>query len=310
MNRIGKSVIKPVHPPASALGRRVATGLGLALSLAAWGGAALRGQELVVPNALAEQDGNTQSTTPGDDNQAGIRIQYMLDASQFQALSGPAYLTGFASRPDRTPGPSGPKTITVRMYASTTTRAVAAMSTRFSENTGTDNTLVFDGTLTLNSANQPGPGNTRQFDYSYPFTTPFLYDPAAGNLVLELQIPQATGPSMRFDSVTGSPMVRNLSAPNAPTAASGQFYEAPVLRFKFEPAPAITIRTSQVEVCWDSLPEATYRVEWRTDVSPAGWTPLVECVRSTGATTCVQDSLPPGAARRFYRVMKTNCTPP
>lgn len=197
----------------------------------------------------------------------------------------------------------------MQVYASTTTRTLAQMSTRFSENIGADRTLVFDGTLTLSSENLPGPGNTRQFDYAYPFTTPFLYDPAAGNLVLELRIPHAAGPSMRFDAVTGSAAVRNLSAPSAPTATSGQFYEAPVLRLTFEPAPAITIRTSQIEVCWTSVPDATYRVEWRTDVSPADWTPLVECVRSAGDTTCIQDSVAPGAAPRFYRVERTHCTP-
>jgi len=309
MNRICKSMIKPVRHPASAVGRRVAPHLVLALALAAWGGMALRGQEIIVPNALAEQDGNTQTTTPGEDDQEGVRIMYMSDASQFQALSGPAYLTGFAYRPDRTPGPSGPKTITVRVYASTTTRSLAEMSTRFSENIGADNTLVFDGTLTLSSANQPGPGNTGQFDYASPFTSPFLYDPAAGNLVVELEILQGTGPAIRFDAVTGSPVVRNLSAPGAPSATFGQFFEAPVLQFKFESASAITIRTSQVEVCWDSVAEATYRVEWCTDASPADWTPLMECVRSAGETTCIQDAVVLGAHRKFYRVVRTNCAP-
>jgi hypothetical protein len=107
MKPISKHVIRLVRQPASVLERRLAGQLVLALALVAWGGTAPRGQEIVVPNALAEQDGNTASTTPGDDNQTGIRIQYMLDASQFQALSGQAYLTGFAMRPDSTPGPSG-----------------------------------------------------------------------------------------------------------------------------------------------------------------------------------------------------------
>jgi hypothetical protein len=309
MYRTRKSITQPARHSASATGRRVASGLVLALALAAWD-TALRGQEIVVPNALAEQDGNTQSTTPGDDNQSGIRIQWMFDSSQFPALAGPAYLTGVASRPDRTPGASGPKQITVRMHASTTSRALAQMSTRFSDNIGADRTLVFDGTLTLSSENLPGPGNTRQFDYAYPFTTPFLYDPAAGNLVVELQIVHATGPSIRFDAVTGSPVVRNLSAPNAPTATSGQFYEAPVLRFTFEPVPATTIRTSQVEVCWDSVPGASYRVGFRTEAASDDWTSLVDCVRATlETTTCIQDAVAPGAPRRFYRVVRTSCTP-
>jgi hypothetical protein len=309
MKPISKHVIRLVRQPASVLERRLAGQLVLALALVAWGGTALRGQEIVVPNALAEQDGNTASTTPGDDNQTGIRIQYMLDASQFQALSDPAYLTGFAMRPDSTPGPSGPKTITVQVYASTTTRALAQMSTQFSGNIGADRTLLFDGTLTLSSENLPGPGNTRQFDYAYPLTTPFLYDPAAGNLVMDLHIAHAEGPSMRFDSVTDSPVVRNLSSPNAPTATSGQFFEAPVLKFTFESAPAITIRASQVEICWTSVAEATYRVEWSSDLSNGEWTPLIDCIGSTGELTCVQDAVPPGGPRRFYRVVPTTCEP-
>jgi hypothetical protein len=43
--------------------------------------------------------------------------------------------------------------------------------------------LVFDGTANVTTGNLPGPGNTRQFDVVFPFTTPFLYDPATGNLI-------------------------------------------------------------------------------------------------------------------------------
>jgi hypothetical protein len=70
------------------------------------------------------------------------------------------------------------------------------------ENLGTNNTLVFDGTVNAKTGNLPGPGNTRQFDYVFPFTTPFLYDPAAGNLVLDLQI-EASGSGVTFDTVSG-----------------------------------------------------------------------------------------------------------
>ena len=52
----------------------------------------------------------------------------------------------------------------------------------FADNLGADNTLVFNGTLNWATGNLPGPGNTRQFDIVFPCTTPFLYDPAAGNL--------------------------------------------------------------------------------------------------------------------------------
>ena len=51
----------------------------------------------------------------------------------------------------------------LRIYASTTSRSVAGLSTAFAENLGTNNTLVFDGTVILRTGNLPGSGNTREF---------------------------------------------------------------------------------------------------------------------------------------------------
>jgi hypothetical protein len=90
---------------------------------------------------------------------------HIHDASQFGALAGPALLTQFAYRPDTIPGQSGPRSFTLRIYASTTSRSVNGLSTTFAENLGTNNTLVFDGTVNVATGNLPGPGNTRQFDY-------------------------------------------------------------------------------------------------------------------------------------------------
>jgi hypothetical protein len=309
MNPIGRSLIQPARHGALAAARRFAIGLVLLFALVAIGRAPLQAQPIVAPNTLAELDGNTHTTTPAGTD-SGIRIMYLYDASQFQALAGPAYLTGFAYRPDRTPDASGPKPLTAKVYVSTTTRSPGECSTRFRDNIGADNTLVFEGTVTLSTANQPGPGNTRQFDYAWQFTHPFLYDPRAGNLVLDLQILQGTGPAIRFDAVAGSPVARNVSAQGAPNATIGQFYEAPVLRFNFEPAPAILIRTSQVELCWASVPGASYRVEFRTDAASDVWESLVDCVRATlETTTCIRDEVERGAPRRFYRVVRTDCTP-
>jgi hypothetical protein len=279
----------------------------LALLLHNWCGTQLRSQTIVAPNELAETDGNTSSTTPtGTDN--GTRVMYMYDASQFQALSRPAYLTGFALRPDQTIGPSGPRTGTFKIYVSSTRRSMDQFSTRFSDNIGADNTLVFDGTLTFSTKNQSGPGNTLQFDYVFPFSTPFLYDPTAGNLVVDLQIIQGQGQAIRFDSVISSPVAKDAFA-SGPTATIGQFDAVPVAQFTFEPLPAVTIRSSQVEVCWESVSNATYRVEWQSGGTQNAWTPLVDCLRSTGPKTCIQDAVPQGATGRFYRVVGTNCTP-
>src|SRR4029079_14586760 len=119
----------------------------------------LRAQVVVVPNSLAANDGNTALTAPTG-GPSSLREMRIYDAAQFGDLSGPSFLTQFAWRPDTTPGPSGPRTLTLQIYASTTRRSVAGLSTTFAENLGADNTLVFSGTLIWETGNLPGPGNT------------------------------------------------------------------------------------------------------------------------------------------------------
>jgi hypothetical protein len=238
----------------------------------------------------------------------------IYDASQFGALSGPSLLTQFAQRPDTSPGPAGPRSPRVRIYASTTKRAVANMSTTFAENLGTNTTLIFDGTSRLTTANLPGPGDTRKFDIVvfdilFPSTTPFLYDPAAGNLLLDLQISSGSGLAIRSDAVSGDPTVGDLVGFGSPTAAVGDFTLADVTQFTFESPPLATIRASQVEVCWNSISNLTYQVQYRSDLTTNIWISLVNCFRSTGALSCISDPVPLGQPQRFYRVALTNCVP-
>ena len=219
--------------------------VGFALILAAFVGscvtAELRAQVIVVPNSLATNDGNTALTAPTG-GPSSLREMRIYDAAQFGDLSGPSFLTQFAWRPDTTPGPSGPRTLTLRIYASTTSRSVAGLSTTFAENLGTNNTLVFDGTVNVATGNLPGPGNTRQFDYVFPFTTPFLYDPAAGNLVLDLQI-VGSGSALTFDTVlSGDPAIGRVFANSSSTATTGTIWaDTHVTQFTFVPEPTVGV---------------------------------------------------------------------
>jgi len=268
----------------------------------------LRAQVIVVPNSLATNDGDTSGTTPA--GPAQVRDMKIYDASQFRALSGPSLLTRFAWRPDSIPNASGPRRATLRIYASTTSRSVAGLSMTFADNAGTNNTLVFDGTLTWTTQNLPGAGNTRQFDIIFPFTTPFLYGPADGNLLLDFQ-QYAEGSAITIDRTSDTSLTRqvvNTASSNAPTA---QFYGTfqNVTQFTFEPPPQVTIRASQAEVCWNSISNLTYQVQYRSDLTTNLWTSLGGCVRSTNSTSCVYDPIVVGQPQRFYRVVLTNCIP-
>ena len=287
-------------------------GVGFAFLLAAFLGSCvtteLRAQVIVVPNAQATNDGNASATTPT--GAALVRAMRIFDAAQFAALSGPSFLTQFAWRPDTILGQSGPHSVNLRIYASTTTRSVAGLSMTFADNLGADNTLVFNGTLNWATGNLPGPGNTRQFDIVFPCTTPFLYDPAAGNLLLDTQL-SGNGQSITLDTVVGNPTAREIVNSTSSTAVTAAFV-APfvqVTQFTFEPPPLLTIRASQVEVCWNSISNLTYQVQYRSDLTTNLWTSLGDCIRSTNSTSCVNDPIVVGQPQRFYRVLLTNCVP-
>jgi len=284
-------------------------GVGFAFLLAAFLGSCvmteLRAQVVVVPNSLATNDGNGTSTST--EGPASVRWLQIHDASQFGAISGPSFLTQFAYRPDRVLGQSGPRSLILRIYASTTSRSVAGLSTTFAENLGTNNTLVFDGTVTVTTGNLPGPGNTRQFDVVFPITTPFPYDPAAGNLALDLQI-EGNGSAVTFDTEEGNSAIRRVGIGSS-TATTGDIRPSHVTQFTFEPPPLVTIRASQVEVCWNSISNLTYQVQYRSDLTANLWTSLVDCIRSTNSTSCIVDPVVIGQPQRFYRVALTNCVP-
>jgi hypothetical protein len=189
---------------------------------------------IVVPNALATTDGNFFH----DGGPVPVRVMQIHDAAQFLALHAPFYITQLAFRPDAAGGPTGPRSLTLDLYASTSSRSVAGLSNLFAENIGPDNALVFSGTQTWSTANLPGPGNARQFDILRPLTTPFLYDPRDGNLVLDFRISGGGGSLIRRDAASGDPTVNFVASPGSATATTGNVLGFGfVTQFTVEPVP-------------------------------------------------------------------------
>lgn len=69
------------------------------------------------------------------------------------------------------------------------------------------------------------------------------------------------------------------------------------------PATTLTIRVSQVELCWDTILNKTYQLQYRSDLTANIWTDLGAPVSGTGSRVCVQDPVPVGQPQRFYRVV-------
>lgn len=68
-------------------------------------------------------------------------------------------------------------------------------------------------------------------------------------------------------------------------------------------APALSIRVSQVELCWGSQTNRVYQVQYCSTLTTNRWTDLGSPIPGNSPTTCTCDAVAPGSPRRFYQVI-------
>lgn len=90
------------------------------------------------------------------------------------------------------------------------------------------------------------------------------------------------------------------------TAGSGQAYGWQKIRSfsyqEIEPAgPELSIRVSQVELCWMTQTDRNYQLQYSTELDPDSWIDLGLPVAGTGSLHCATDAVA-GETRRYYRV--------
>jgi hypothetical protein len=158
---------------------------------------------LVSPNAFADNDASSFIASPFHlEPFAGtnsLRQQQVIRATEFSGLTAPISIEAIAFRPDLDVGFAfGPTTYEgIEVRLSTTPKNVGDLSSTFADNLGPDLLTVFSGPLVLSSDNTLNPsGAARDFDIVIDFATPFVYDPAAGNLLLEILNPNNTSATL------------------------------------------------------------------------------------------------------------------
>jgi len=67
--------------------------------------------------------------------------------------------------------------------------------------------------------------------------------------------------------------------------------------------PPISIRVSEVEVCWSGASNQTYRVQYRSSLTGNAWINLGPPVIGNDRTNCIADKILPDQEQRFYRVV-------
>ncbi len=219
------------------------------------------GQVVVAPNGLADLEGDSSNSFPFN-RTAGTsqRYQQVYDRSQFSGITAPALVTAIRFRADGSIGHSFAATLSdVRIDLATTAMPVGGLSPTFANNVGPDDAIVFGGPgggpLSLSSSASGGP--PRAFDVTIPLTTPFLYDPAVGNLLLDLRNFDG-GPTAPFDAddTTGA-VSRNYTTTGGVNSATADSTNDPaglVTQFNFgaipEPGSLALVATALAAFGW------------------------------------------------------------
>lgn len=151
---------------------------------------------VVIPNAQESAEGNESNAFPftrTPTSNEPYRYQQVYDASGFGAQEAPITIDEIRFRPDSNNFEVASILVqSIEVRLSTTQKSANCSSPPpdcldnviFDNNIGADAALVYSGPLTL-----PVPTNTvapRPFEVAIPLTTQFVYDPSAGNLLVEI----------------------------------------------------------------------------------------------------------------------------
>jgi PEP-CTERM motif len=150
---------------------------------------------VVSPNGNASVEGNTDEGFPFNIQAFGastMRYQQVYDASDFSAVTSTQYITQIAFRVTGD-GFGSAFTATlpnIQIDLSTTAASPDALDPTFANNVGADDKVVYGpGPLALSSVGPDGsgPGGTSPFDVVIALQTPFPYNPANGNLLMDVR---------------------------------------------------------------------------------------------------------------------------
>ncbi len=160
------------------------------------------GLTLVVPRSA-----ETNDTTYGGGtfSAANFRHQQVYGSNEFP--TGAILIRELRFRPDRVHGSAFTTTVAnIQINLSTTRRNPSALSSTYAQNVGSNDTVVFQGSLPLSSQFQGPVNGPKAFDMVVPLSQPFSYDPAGGHLVIDVR---------NFSGSSASPLSGQTGPDNA-----------------------------------------------------------------------------------------------
>jgi hypothetical protein len=151
----------------------------------------LYGDLIVFPGSATSVEGNVDSNLPFSValySFSTMRYQQIYGSAEFAAIPGPQLISAISFRPDSLTGNAFTEGLTnIQINLSTTQAQPDNLSAVFANNVGPDDTMLHSGPLVLSSAFSGPLNGPKDFDITINFSTPFLYDPSAGRLLLDIR---------------------------------------------------------------------------------------------------------------------------
>jgi len=195
---------------------------------------------IITPNGQASVEGTANNSfpfnlgnDPGEVPSGTQRYQQVYAASDFAALmAGGEFITQIAFRPDTVFGGAFSSVLPgIRIDLSTVPTVPDALSATFANNVGANDTIVYGGAtgaaLALSSSFTGPAGGPKDFDIIINLTSPFFYNPAMGNLLLDVRN-FGGGTTTVFDAVdiSGDPVSRVTTMPSGVGSATADLADS------------------------------------------------------------------------------------
>src|ERR1043166_226186 len=159
-----------------------------------------------------------------------LREQDVYASSYF--TNGPILITEIRFRPYRMVGAFSTVVSNLQISLSTTAARWDGLSSTYANNVGADATVVYSGAANISSASSGPTAGPKDFDISIQLQTPFVYNPAAGNLLFDIK------------NFSGAPALSGLNFGNV-VDGSGSGSDKASRAFGYDPsgASAVAVNT-------------------------------------------------------------------
>ena len=142
----------------------------------------------------------------------------------------------------------------------------------------------------------PGDPINFSFDYGFALSDSIVFQvdpgPPPYGIYWNYTVSNSTD-RLRIDGVLGTALQTCVDVPT-------QFSHSNVVAVL---VPTASIRVSEVEVCWNSVSNRNYQVQYRSALATNVWTNLGSPITGNGSTTCITDKVALGQPQRFYRFL-------